>query len=402
MNNKEVCKVISKCRLCGNETLYDFYHSPSMPVAGLYCDRALNPAFMKSAPMTLTFCRDCSFVQLRETVNPDIYQEYSFTGRYTQTYSNHLTRVAKYLVNNFNMVKKRVLEIGASDGSLLKLLKNFGVATVVGFEPSKKLCQEADKDLDCINDYFTKDSIEKYEIGMFDCVIMRHVLEHLNDPHAVLEAISQCTEFGSVLVIEVPDIKRIFQKKIYSNVFHEHLGYFSNETLQSLTKKHGFDLVESKNVNIHGGSMLAVFKRAEPSPVNSISATALTLDDCREFSNLIYDYYNKIKLLVESEYRKHHIISGYGASHRTFIILGNSGIAEYVSSIYDQNEQLDNKLLCGFNIPIHLTPKLANKHPDCIIIFAISYEDEIIELLRKKYNYKGKIVSIKNQPLLLA
>lgn len=399
MNDKEIYKVNSKCRLCGNETLYDFYHSPSMPVAGLYCDRALNHAFTKSAPMTLAFCEDCSFVQLRETVNPDIYQEYSFTGRYTQTYNNHLTRVAKYLINNFNMVGKRVLEIGASDGGLLKLLKKFGVATVVGFEPSRKLCQKADKDLGYINDYFTKNSIEKYEIGMFDCVIMRHVLEHLDDPHAVLEAISQCTELGSILVIEVPDIKEIFQKKIYSNIFHEHLGYFSNETLQSLTKKYGFNLIESKNVNIHGGSIIAVFQRVELG--KSISASALTLDDCREFSNSIYEYYNKIKLLVESEYSKHQVISGYGASHRTFIILGNSGIAEYVSSIYDQNELLDNKLLCGFNIPIYHTLKLANNHPDCIIIFAISYEDEIIKLLRKKYNYKGKIISIKSQPPLL-
>lgn len=394
MSPPDCYHLCNACRICGSGALTDFLHFPAMPVAGLYCRKPSLPATTRTAPMTLTYCEACGLVQLREIINPEIYREYHFSGTYNEAYVRHLDWVAKHLIDDYNLKGKTVLEIGASSGDLLKYLKAYGCRRVRGFEPSLKVTQGLDDSIVIIQDYFNQASIHHYQVGAFDCIIMRHVLEHLDNLHEAFLAMKSCLAPNGLLVLEVPDLGAIISKKIYTNIFHEHLNYFSLNTLVNLAREHGFRLLSHRSVDIHGGSILAVFT---PGEENLRPEQEPSLAACRVFGEETAAYFAAIHTFVRDVAGKGEI-TGYGASHRTFVFLSCAGIGERISKIYDQNELLQGKFLCGYNIPIETPKQLAADSSGYLIVFALAFEEEIIALLRSRYAYRGKIISIRESP----
>ena len=263
-------------------------------------------------------------------------------------------------------------------------------------DPSKKLYNHSENKSILINDYFGRSSIDKYDIKNVDCVIIRHVLEHLDNFHEILDAAYTILSKDGILIVEVPNFKSIVDQKIFSNIFHEHLNYFTEKTLSGLMLTHDFSLSYSKNLDIHGGSLFCVFSKSNNSASDVVQN--VLYQECIAFSLDAADYYSSLRKLVAQEIEKGHIVAGYGASHRTFVILGNSGISRDISYVVDQNKLMKSKKMRGFGIPIFQTSYINENTPDCIIIFAVAYEDEIIELLANEYNFKGKIITLRGTP----
>lgn len=390
-------KIISRCRACESLSLKNFFKFKSLPVAGMY----LKESEIKkdaSLPLTLVHCKHCGLVQTKEAVSAEIYADYHFIGTFSQCYVEHLCWVCDYLVREKNIKRKKILEIGCGDGYLLWKLKKLGNNEVFGYEPSQRLAEECKKrEIPVSRKYFPDEDLLKSG-NRYDVIIIRHVLEHIDNLNEFLKAVCMCIHGKSIMVIEVPDVEEIFNKRLYSNIFHQHLNYFSPFSISNLLEKYNFYLIYFKKIEIHGGSIFLIFEKDESKKIN-VSSSPVTFSDCIAFINSLREYYATIRKLVDECVNQGIKVYGYGAAERTFSVLAMTKLTNReIVKIYDKEQFLHNYYIPTSRIMIESPDNIPHDDVGCLIIFATSYEEEILKELKDKYNFTGKIISIKNGP----
>lgn len=108
-----------------------------------------------------------------------------------------------------------IVEVGCGKGFFLdKLLEN-GV-NALGFDPTYEGDNEFVK-----REYFSKD------IGYRgDGLILRHVLEHVQDPYDFLTQLAEANDGTGLIYIEVPCFDWICTNRSWYDIFYEHVNYF--------------------------------------------------------------------------------------------------------------------------------------------------------------------------------
>lgn len=139
-------------------------------------------------------------------------------------FKNVLNEILAIIKRHFK--GKKILEIGCGDGYFLDMLSNNGF-DIMGMDPSFS----GENPL-ISKEYFTKDSKEK-----FDCVILRHVLEHIKDYYGFLRDIAAANNNQGLIYIEVPNLD--FSNEHFGAIdfYYEHVNYFMLENLESLFDK---------------------------------------------------------------------------------------------------------------------------------------------------------------------
>lgn len=388
---------ITTCRSCGSGNLLPFYSTPPVPIAGIYYTDGA-PTVDVRAPMTLVCCPACTLTQLQETIGHEIYENYSFVGDSAASYQAHLERVAGLLAGEWGITGKRIFEVGASNGVLLRILADNHRNEVSGIEPSSKLCAAAAANGIAIrNGYFNNRFLDAESVGTFDCVIIRHVLEHIDDLDDMLRALRRVVREDGILVVEVPDGDKIFSNNLFSNIFHEHLNYFTHASLQHLLARHGFSLQYEEKVDIHGGSLFLVCR---PDYDATVSLPYVDQAVLNRFSAQAAHYYAALKKKVVTLRGQGKTVHGYGASHRTFILLGIADVdRDELPVIYDNNPMLHGKRLNGLHNKVLPKEAVSVDNPDALLIFATSYEEEITAYLVNECHYHGEIISIRYEAL---
>lgn len=172
-------------------------------------------------------CKNCGCLQIKN-IPRDLHKYYpqnyySFKeskSKYIKDYfinlrnkysSGRKNLVGKILANRFtapshiNILKIlnaqlnwKILDIGSGRGEKLLELKKIGFSNLLGIDPF------IDSDIN-FNSGFQIKKASVLEIkGSFDLVLLRHSLEHMEDPEITLEAIKGITNEESLIIIWIP------------------------------------------------------------------------------------------------------------------------------------------------------------------------------------------------------
>jgi 2-polyprenyl-3-methyl-5-hydroxy-6-metoxy-1,4-benzoquinol methylase len=176
-----------------------------------------------------------------------------------------LSRLAK--IRPWLLGRLRILDVGSGGGEFAYLLKTLG-HDVQGVEPNKGYAGYAATQYGLAT---TRGFIGDVPLpeGGFDLITIWHVLEHTEDPGAVLRQLRSALRPGGTLVVEVPNVEATCQSPRSS--FHEaHLYTFNAATLDHLGAKSGLR-AEHCQLSDDGGNLTAVFTAvAQPSPLASL------------------------------------------------------------------------------------------------------------------------------------
>ena len=90
--------------------------------------------------------------------------------------------------------------------------------------------------------------IEEFkESKVFDVILMRHLLEHIEHPHKVLTDVKRMLDDDGLLVITIPNINcigRYVFRDSWAWVLPWHLHFYHPKTLRRLLKSQGFEILK--------------------------------------------------------------------------------------------------------------------------------------------------------------
>lgn len=128
-------------------------------------------------------------------------------------FQKHLESVSRIIERC--MGRDSIVEIGCGKGFFLEMLlrKGFNIA---GFDPA----------YEGTNPRIVKQYFEP-EIGVrANGLVLRHVLEHIQNPFSFLLRLKAANGGGGKIYIEVPCFDWICERRVWFDIFYEHVNYF--------------------------------------------------------------------------------------------------------------------------------------------------------------------------------
>jgi len=354
-------------------------------------------------------CSACNFVQLKESIRPSFYEQYRFLSGVASGYKEHLSAIARDLASQLPPAS-HVIEIGASDGTLLDYLRSFGFS-VVGFEPAFEPAQRAQqKGLPIISSFFNRETARLCPFRPVDVVVVRHVLEHLDDFDAIFSGLNQLVSPQTLLLVEVPDLTSTVELSIYSNIYHLHPCYFDIASLSQLLARYGWCAMGSKIVDVFGGSLFLwahqVGAKTERvmgfRTVRGSDPVRLENADLHAFLAAWKTKSHDTRRFFDDFRKQGTRVAGYGAAERTTSLLGTAGLtSSHIQAIYDRNPALEGLAMPGSGIPIRKPEALLKDRPEYLVIFARSFEVEIVQEFAGFRASGGRFISTRSLPPLV-
>jgi 2-polyprenyl-3-methyl-5-hydroxy-6-metoxy-1,4-benzoquinol methylase len=137
--------------------------------------------------------------------------------------------------------RARVIEVGAGRGRLIAALRAQG-DDAVGIEPALASSREAMSRGLPVERRALEDA--DFPAGEADAVVLWHVLEHLEDPHAALERVRRWVKADGRLVVAAPNLGGLQARIGGDRWFHQdvprHRTHFTVQGLKLLLQRSGF------------------------------------------------------------------------------------------------------------------------------------------------------------------
>jgi len=354
-----------RCPLCNKRELSLIYNVENIPIfqnkTYMTMEEAKNA---QTANVKLILCHHCGFIfnsdfDANTMDYDDQYQNEQSHSFYFQNYLDEI--IDFFLIKNFR--EKKIVEIGCGKGYFLNKLQKNGF-DVTGFDPA----YEGDSPY-IIKDYFS----DKYSDLNADLIVLRHTLEHIQNPLRFLHSIGSAVGYRGMIYIEVPDFRWIIKKKAFWDIFYEHCNYFSLESLGSVFQKSEKGSLFSNQYMYLLSDLSNLRDQAKPntnSPPFSIS-TAQLKKQLNFYQGFVRDHPGML-------------VWGVGAKGSTFVNLTDVNM-EFISCLVDINPKKQGRYIAKTGHSIISSAQLADFEGGDILVMNDNYYQEIQEEIKGKH-----------------
>lgn len=351
-----------RCRFC-DKPLIQRLDLGAQPNANSLLAAADEPESIFS--LVLYECSNCTLLQIPDYGVNTFDDAYPFETAISQGYLLQCAHwVDTWVVPRFAK-SSRILEIGANDGSLLKILRERGYEPD-GIEPVPRLAKKAG----CWQSHFETLHPNEHELRPYDLIIANNVIAHTPRLKDFVRNLKRFLNPHGEISMEVP----FFKCEEWDTVYHEHYNYFSLQSLSQILQSEGLGVYDETPIGSHGNS----FRICAQHGTNPIPITSRFVFDSSSF------YSEKIDAF--SMYEDFPSIAAYGAAAKGNTFLNSIGLRrDLISFVVDDTPFKQGKFLPGSRIPIVGIETLWEKRPEHIIILPWNHYKEI----------KNKILSLK-------
>ncbi len=340
-------------------------------------------------PLRVLFCHDCKTAQLDCTVPKEVmFGDHTYLSGMTKSLSDHFKKVAVEVNERFfsSLTKKSVLDIGSNDGTQLKHFQELGY-DVLGVESSKTTAKIANAaGVTTLNEFFNFETA-KLLGKKFNIINAAGVFFHLEELHSVTDGIKEALHERGVFVVQFLYMKSIIENGAFDQIYHEHLLYYTLETVQVLLNQHQLEMFDAYWSPIHGGTIIGYITHTGKA---TRSTSLLNLIKAEQFSksnefNTYLHFAEKIRkmkdenvsYLAESK-KAGKKIFGFGAPVKGNTLLNYFGVGtQYIDCLVEKNELRRGLFSPGMHIPIVIERELMD-HPDIYYVLAWNFKREIL------------------------
>ncbi len=394
------------CQVCGHAPLDDVLSLGYMPPVNQMVPIGAVPRQQPWFPTNLLHCRSCDLVQLGLAVDPVIIfpPDYPYTSGTTRLLRDNFADLARESAAMLRLGKDDlVVDIGSNDGTLLSNFKDRG-CRILGIEPTDVGEIANKRGIATIKRYFGLEVAReaKREHGPARVITAANCFAHIEDVHAILDAIIEMLSPGGVFISESHYLISLLDTLQYDTIYHEHLRYYSLASLRHLLEMHDLEVFHARPIPSHGGSIrVYAAQRGTHKVQNSVSGMLAAEPRGDAMAKRLASFrgdvvLSKLRLLAMLRDLKEAgaRIAGISAPSRASTLVNyvglEEGIVEYVCEI--PGSLKIGRYMPGTQIPVVDETRLYSDQPDCAVIFSWHIADELAPKLRAK-GFRGQLIT---------
>tara|TARA_R100000152_G_scaffold20736_1_gene15696 strand:- start:13551 stop:14756 length:1206 start_codon:yes stop_codon:yes gene_type:complete len=248
------------CRSCNSTNLTSILNLGDHP----WCNDFLTKERLgkeEKYPLHLVQCDDCELLQLNYTVPKEVmFKNHTYVSSTTSSLSKHFYELALENKTQFDLKSDDlILDIGGNDGTQLLQYKKAGLKNVLNVESADNISELAIKSgVPTINDFFNEDLIDNHNLeNKVKLINASGVFFHLEQLHSVIRGIKKALSDDGVFVVQFMYAGTMVEKLNFDGIYHEHLCFYTLQSLKNLLEPYGFSLFDAYYSDIHSGSIIA-------------------------------------------------------------------------------------------------------------------------------------------------
>jgi 2-polyprenyl-3-methyl-5-hydroxy-6-metoxy-1,4-benzoquinol methylase len=380
----------TQCPSCHSDGMLLFYEVAQVPVHSVLLMRTRERALSyPKGDIRLGFCRRCGFIS-NCTFDPSLHEysaEYEETQGFSPTFNAFSRRLAKDLIERYDLRNKAIVEIGCGKGEFITLLCELGENTGIGYDPSFRPEHYEGRFLDAntfvtervtfVMDFFT----EEYTRTPTDFICCKMTLEHIYDVDRFVQTTRQLAAANPdcVVFFQVPNATRVFEDVAFWDIYYEHCSYFSADSLSRLFQSNGFQVLDVYTDYDDQYLMLAAKPGPthRPSPESPTQTGLLSADQIRRFADRFALVAGQWKGFLQDAHARGQRVVLWGGGSKAVAFLTTLGIQDEVQYVVDINPRKNNTYLAGTGHLIVEPAFLQEFEPDIVIIMNPVYRAEI-------------------------
>lgn len=352
-----------RCPICNNkaELLFDAGHHPVSLVD--LCDTAEESINLSVHHMEMHVCKNCMHVY-NNSFNPHNIKYSDGCHMYNNgsKWQQHVNKVKNIIEIEYNDVDA-ILEIGAGDCSFLKSLRVH--AHIYAVDPSEEVKQDGVR---YKQKMFEPGDIPKEKSIL---IVMRHLLEHMEDPRGFVEDILEIARERNqevYFLIEVPCCEEAIECTRIEDWTYEHPQNFTHNSLSII-----MDLIGTHEITFeYGGEVL-------------LATGAVNKSSLERRIDYIIDKYRKIELgLVKSgSWLKSNDVVFWGGAGKSATFLNIFGAPD-TAVVVDSDKNKHGFFVPRTRIQIKDPEILYSMEPKYIVVTTSWRANDIYEEIKKK------------------
>ena len=400
---KKFSKSITRCQISNSKNLESIIFLGFLPPVNTLRKIGTTLEEEISFPAELLYCKKSKLAQLGCIVDKNILFPYSYpyTSSTTKILRDNFSDLYKDTKKIINLKKNDlVIDIGSNDGNLLSNFKDHH--KVLGVTPEKIGKLAIKKGIPTIIDYFNDKTVKKIlkKNGKAKIITATNVFAHIDDINNIVKNILKTLDSNGIFISESHYLLPLIKTVQYDTIYHEHLRYYSVQSLNYLFQKHNLEIINTKEISTHGGSIRVYAARKGKYKVSKNVKLQLQ----KEKKNLNKKSFNQFKRnVVSSKIKLFNIINklkknnnsifGVGAPSRASTLINYLGLDQDIIDCVLEIEgsyKIGN-YIPGTKIPILNENILKQKKPSYLLLFSWHIKDELKKNLRNK-GFKGKFI----------
>ena len=365
---------LDKCVACGGTNLVQFLDLAKQPLANNYHDGS---GAGDSYQLGLNLCTDCYHTQLPVSVDPTaMFDHYLYVTGTSQTLRDYCDWFAEFVDTREDLDHGNVLDIACNDGTQLDSFRKLGWKTF-GVDPAKNLFEIALE-----KGHMVRNAYWPISYPQMDVITAQNVCAHTPNPLEFLKGVKASLTPNGTAYIQTSQ-SQMYQRNEFDTTYHEHISFFSANSMKTLAERAGLVLTDVHVTPIHGDSYVFVLKHKGADVQSSVTEIIRKEGKEGRHNPNFYQMFGinarsiveKLKDLVTRCQAEGTPVVGYGAAAKGMTVLNANDIQ--LDWIVDDNKLKQGLLTPGTNIPIKDRTSLDIDEHIVVIPLAWNFFDEI-------------------------
>ena len=396
---------ITNCRSCQSKSLQKLYSLGNQYLTGIFPKNKSEK--VPKGELSMVMCNKCKLLQLENSFDVNVMygENYGYLSSLNPHMVKHLKVKSEKLKKISNLGNQdTVIDIGSNDGTFLSNFKSSN--NLIGVDPTiKKLKKFYRKDISTISDFFNIRTVSKYISNKKAKIITSiSMFYDLPSPIQFAQDIFECLDNDGIWHLEQSYMPLMLKNISYDTICHEHLEYYSLETIKFIFDKVGFKIIDLEFNDINGGSFALTVskKKSKYSEYSKIVNWLLSKEEKYRYnsSHTHLNFFKSIKehkkflkdLLLNLIDMKKKVI-GYGASTKGNVILQFCNLTSSdIKFIVDVNKDKNNKYTPGSLIRIQSEKEIKRYNPDYMLVLPWHFKNFILQKEKNYLNQGGKLI----------
>lgn len=352
MNNMTLAIIeVSKCPVCGEiDSVSEVINLPNYPLTEMYADTLPDEKdIMPGVDQVFCLCISCSHGYLKHIIDPSFLyskENYNTVTSISQGSLLSISNFASFIRRNSKGGSEYAIDIGGNDSDLLNRI---GRTSGCIIDPNASTVSDT---YTCIHQFLEDVDPQSFTHESID-IVSSHTLEHIANPHIFFSFATQIRSVSNIY-IQVPCLELMSESGRYDLIHHQHLHYFSLESLAKIASLYGLAVNDYEYDVDHYGTVRIHLKYA--SSVSEPDNSSLTTPRLQQRAADIKSEYEKFATIASTQslqIERFPEVYCYGASLMLPIVFYYyPSLSRLCRGILDQDKSKSN--LYYANIPVRV------------------------------------------------